>query len=169
MIIRISAFSNPSFCAKKKTTQRGGLFLGIEGMNPSAREGKAGRRRRWRKKPGRFYRSRAIGGPERSSPAREWQKRQGGPNPSFCAKKKNHPSGGSFSWHREFEPERPRGKSGQAPPGAEEAWAVLPQPRHWRAGAHKPGPGMASAARWIKSLLLRQEKGLASASPFSMK
>ena len=40
--------------------------------------GKAGRRCLWQKKAARFCRSRAIGGPRRISPAREWQMRQGG-------------------------------------------------------------------------------------------
>jgi hypothetical protein len=35
------------------------------------------------------------------------------------------------------------GSGAAAPPGAEAADARDPQPRHWRAGAHKPGPGMA--------------------------
>jgi len=33
--------------------------------------------------------------------------------------------------------------SGFAPPGAEEAKPVFPQPRQWRAEAFKPGPGLA--------------------------
>ena len=40
-------------------------------------------------------------------------------------------------------PEEVVGSSGAAPPGADAAAALDPQPRHWRAAAHKPGPGMA--------------------------
>ena len=41
-------------------------------------------------------------------------------------------------------PEEVVGSSGAAPPGADAAAALDPQPRHWRAAAHKPGPGMAA-------------------------
>ena len=83
--------SNPSpATTKKHSPPLGGLcFFAVMGKNPArcssgyetdgrSSLGKAGPRRRWREQQPRFFRSRAIGGPRRSSPAREWQMRQGG-------------------------------------------------------------------------------------------
>ncbi len=43
------------------------------------------------------------------------------------------------------------GNGGLPPPGAGEGRPGFPQPRRWRAGATKPGPGTANAARWISA------------------
>jgi hypothetical protein len=44
--------------------------------------------------------------------------------------------------------------SGFAPPAAEKAKTLFPQPRRWRAAAFKPGPGTALAARRSDTLTL---------------